>query len=42
LPDHRSLTAYLTREESHQLDLKVNQTVFVRPKAARAQAFAYS
>lgn len=38
LPDDRSLTAHLTRDEYHQLQLKVNQTVFVRPKTARAFA----
>jgi sulfate transport system ATP-binding protein len=40
LPDNRSLTAYLTRNEYHQLQLKVNQAVFVRPKTVRA--FAYT
>jgi sulfate/thiosulfate transport system ATP-binding protein len=40
LPDNRLLNAYLTRDEYHQLQLKVNQTVFVRPRTARA--FAYS
>jgi sulfate transport system ATP-binding protein len=40
LPDERLLTAHLTRDEYHQLQLKVNQTIFIRPKTARS--FAYS